>query len=102
VLRGDSGHLLVGLFSDLDETLSVYFTKPLQVSQLASQFQERAHDLLNLVLVQSRDDIGHASIAILQKVDASASLGVLFVIKGIDIFKVTVEGKGKLCVEGMS
>jgi len=97
VLGRDAGDFLVELLGDLDEASAVNLAEPLEVPELCSELEQSSHDFLHLILVESSYNIRDAAVAVVKKVEATARLSILFVVKGVDILEIAVEGKEQFC-----
>jgi hypothetical protein len=49
-------------------------------------------------LVESRDDIGGAAIAVVEEVQAAAGFSEFLVVEKVDIFEVSVKGEKEFCM----
>ena len=97
MLGGNARNFFIELLGNLDEPAAVNLTEPLDIAQERTEFEESAHDLLDLVLVEGGDDVRDATVPVLEETDAAASFGIFLVVKGVDVFEITIKGEEKLC-----
>ena len=97
LLRGNIWDLLVQLFCDFDEASPVNFAVPLEVAQGSSNFEKRTSKILFFVSVYAIWNLGSTAITSMQQLETTCTLGVLSVIKTINVFKVPIQGEKEFC-----
>lgn len=92
LLRFGAGYALIQLLRNLNEAAAVDLAIPLQLAQLAAQFQEGGQQVIDVLALQRLARRQGMTKAVLQQFQPAGEFGQLLVIEVVDILEISIEG----------
>jgi hypothetical protein len=87
-----TGYLLVQFLCDLDEAPPVDISIPLELAQLASQFEQSSQEVFSNIRIKILCGMRGGSISVLQQLETAEEILVFLIVEVVDVFEVAIEG----------